>query len=195
MFGRETYVMENNSFPEIQERINIAYTLFSRYEAKIYSMIKYNSDNQFLIDDIYQELFISIVKYPPPKNISSPISYLWKCITHIIYNIRRQQKSEESRINNYIKQISNNTHDITSTPLAILLKNDNHHKLIEFIQKHLSPSEGRVLLEKIKHNSNNNEIALKLGIKCESVSRYYSNALSTLRSISIQNRKALEEFI
>ena len=62
----------------LQNRIDQAFQIFTKYEDFLRSIIYLNLQNHFSVDDIMQDFFIHLVKNPIPDNIDDIKGYLYK---------------------------------------------------------------------------------------------------------------------
>ena len=187
--------MQKSCLRRKEERISIANTLFSQYGTEISKMISFHIDDVYLAEDMYQNLFLSIIKYPPPEDLSDPKSYLWKAIFNNVNQMRYKQLNDDRKLVGYKKRLFDIPHDTTNDPLEILSMHESRNNLIEIIQKSLSPAEAKVVLEKLKHHTKTQEIASQLGIESRSVSHYFSTGIKKLRALLYSNERLLEEYV
>jgi DNA-directed RNA polymerase specialized sigma24 family protein len=68
--------MNQRVSPELQNGVGSACDLFSEHGTAIYTMILLHVNDKTQADDLYQELFLSIVKKPLPENLDAPLAYL-----------------------------------------------------------------------------------------------------------------------
>ena len=63
-----------------EENVAAALRVFSEHGKAISSMIAYHVEDPSTAEDLYQDLFMSLVKRPIPTHIKAPLAYLWRAI-------------------------------------------------------------------------------------------------------------------
>jgi len=66
---------------ELEERVKQAEDIFETYGDEIRAMISLNVKEQSMADDVFQDLFLSVVHKPIPPGIDRIEAYLCRIIT------------------------------------------------------------------------------------------------------------------
>lgn len=184
--------MEKATQLGIEERVDAAHALFSQHGTAIFGMIMFHVGDESRANDLYQDLFLSVVKHPFPKDLSNPMPYLWRAIANDVRDAMRKQESYDKKISHYLKQQIDHPLEVTTDPLEILAKHEHRLKLVEMVLKYLSPPEAKVIVEKLNYNLTNQEIASKLKIKSRSVARYLCTGIKKLKTI-LHSKERLQQ--
>ena len=174
--------MSDHAPESLQERVDAAGDLFSEHGTAIYMMITLHLNDKSLADDLYQELFLSVVKKPLPKGLETPLTYLWRVIANDVTDTMRKRSSYNKLLQKHVNRLLDSDSDDrhVATPLQILVSKEERCQLINVIHENLYACEANVLVEKLNHGSSTREIAAKLGLKDRSVSHYLSTGLKKL---------------
>ncbi|NQV34819.1 MAG: sigma-70 family RNA polymerase sigma factor [Phycisphaeraceae bacterium] len=167
----------------LQERVDAAGDLFSEHGTAIYMMITLHLSDKSLADDLYQELFLSVIKKPLPRDLETPVTYLWRVIANDVTDAMRKRRSYNELLQKHVNRLldSDSEDRHVATPLQLLVSKEERSQLISVIHENLYGCEANVLVEKLDHGSSTREIALKLGLKDRSVSHYLSTGLKKLK--------------
>ncbi|MCF7974153.1 MAG: sigma-70 family RNA polymerase sigma factor [Phycisphaerae bacterium] len=170
---------------DLQERVDCTYNLFAEHGPTLHAMILLHVNDKSLADDIYQDLFVYLVRKPLPKDLETPLTYLWRVVANDVKDAMRKDMCYRNMLKNYWShfQIGSDNH-CKEKVLQFLLAKEKHHILERIIlDSDLHLCETKALLEKLNHNSNIREIAERLGVKERTASHYLSTGLKKLRSL------------
>ncbi len=178
-----------------EDCIQSADTLFAQHGKTIYGMIFFHVGNENLADDLYQELFLELVNHPLPKNLPTPLSYLWRMIANDVRDAMRKQANYNAKIKRYFRHCRSSSYNSQLNPLDILSRMDSHRKLADAIEDNLSAHESKVMLEKISSDKTTKEIADMLHIKERSATRYLSMGSKKLRKLLSIKKHRLDDYL
>ena len=155
--------------------------IFSTYGGFIYAVIrsKINDDSQ--ANDLFQDVFISLVSRPPSGDVHNMKSYLYRVITHDIADNMRRVKKYHTKLNRYAERIRYSPGD--GDPQKILIRIEETNKIFDIIEKRLRHSEAHAIILRYKNHYETSKIAEIMNINIQSVSRYISVGLKKLREI------------
>ena len=166
----------------LQNRIDQAFQIFTKYEDFLRSIIYLNLQNHFSVDDIMQDFFIHLVKNPIPDNIDDIKGYLYKAIINDIIDMaRRNQRQEENMLKYTISYKKNVKQQIM--PERNIVKKDKLLKLLKLIKKHLPPYQANALFHYYFSDCNISKAAKKMKVDPNTLSRYVCTGLKKCRSL------------
>ncbi|MHC4571195.1 MAG: RNA polymerase sigma factor [Planctomycetota bacterium] len=158
--------------------VNYAAKIFSKYGDFIRGVIRYQVDNDAQADDLYQDLFLSLVSKPLPADIQNIKSYLYRAITNDAVDARRIEKYQ-ALMHKYAEYSNYSINK--SGPENALIEKEEMNKMFRLIEGWLPRSEAQAIILRYKHNYNTKEVAKKMKVNNRSVSRYISTGLYKVR--------------
>ena len=161
--------------------VNGADLIFSEYGDFIYAVIKSKINNDSQADDLFQDVFLSLISRPPSDNVQNMKSYLYRMITHDIADAIRRVKKYHTQLNRYAESLRYFPGD--GNLQGILIRIEETNKIFDIIEKRLRRSEARAIILKYKNHHDASKIAEIMNIDIQSVSRYISVGLKKLRDI------------
>jgi RNA polymerase sigma factor (sigma-70 family) len=187
--------MSDHVSETLQERVDLARKLFSEHGTAIYTMILMQVNDEFLADDLYQELFLSLVKKPLPSNLETPLTYLFRVIANDVIDAMRKRATDMNLQQKYLDRLAIESDDSGSeTALQILINREKREKLTEIIlRSDLHPCEAKTIIERLNRGSSTKEIARKLSINERSVSHYLSTGLKKLRLLLTSKQASVDD--
>ncbi len=165
---------------EVTRKVDIAARIFEEHKDFICNVIYTHLYNKELAEDIFQDIFLSLVSRPIDSNISNFKSYLYRTIKNDIIDAARKAKSYENRIHRFTenqKRITPKNND----PVSIIISTEKRRCLFKMVEENLSPSEARAIIHRHKEGLDLEETSEKMKIKKQSVSRYASVGIKKLR--------------
>lgn len=185
--------MENReSQKDLQSCLDAANRIFTEHGQAIWSMIHFHVNDPSTADDIYQNLFLSLVRRPIPYNDKAPLGYLWRAIANDVRDAARRRQSYGKMLTNYSSRKQECTKH-QADPLAALANMEMQTKLIEMIQQELSPQEARAVIDRYIGGESISDTAERINVNKRTVSHYLCTALKKLRHAAQENQDAKEE--
>ena len=161
--------------------VDRAAEIFSKYEDFILAVIRYRVGNDGQADDLFQDLFLSLVSKPIPPGIQNIKSYLYKAITNDIIDAARRVEKYKSLMHKYAEYFDYSINK--DTPKNALIEKEEINKMFKLIQGRLPRSEAQAITLRFGNNFNIKEIAKKMQVNSRTVSRYISVGLSKVRQL------------
>ena len=185
--------MENReNRTELENCLDVANRIFTEHGQAIWSMIHFHVNDPSTADDIYQNLFLSLVKRPIPYNDKAPLGYLWRAIANDVRDAARRRQSYGKMLTNYGSR-KQECAKHQADPLAALTNTETQAKLIEMIEQELSPQEARAVIERYIGGESISDTAEKINVNKRTVSHYLCTALKKLRNAAQENQDVKEE--
>ncbi len=162
-----------------QQTVEAAAEIIVEHSAFIRSIIRYKAQNEFQVEDLFQEFFLSLVRKPLPPNTRNVRSYLYRAITNDIIDTTRRQ----AKIRRYLKKYAQKNHICINkwTPEDALALVEEQDLLFRHLAGQLRRKEAEAVTLRYRDDCSIAEIAQKMGITKRSVSRYLSAGLRRLR--------------
>jgi DNA-directed RNA polymerase specialized sigma24 family protein len=126
--------------------LDVATKIFVEHGSAIRAMIRDRGVNKDEEQDIYDNLYLSLVCNPIPPSVTNTLAYLNTVIKNEIIDAARRRKRYREMIARYAgKRTDNEGHD---DPGDEIIREEEKRKIAEFVQRSLSPHEARAVLER-----------------------------------------------
>jgi RNA polymerase sigma factor (sigma-70 family) len=165
----------------VQDKVEMASQVFDKYSDMIRAAIYVNLGNSSHVDDIYQNLFLSLVNKPVPPHIKNVRGYLYKAVLHDILDLTKRTKNYRKRICNYGKYHMQFVRN--KKPQDDIIKEEEIEKLFKLIEKRLSSHENKAVMQRYRYDLDIAQAAEQMNINKRSYSRYLCVALKKIRQI------------
>ncbi|OHB59958.1 MAG: hypothetical protein A2167_06545 [Planctomycetes bacterium RBG_13_46_10] len=170
-----------NSNDKYRDNIELASQIFNEYGDFIRATVLARVDNRDQADDIYQDLFLSLVSKPIPENVNSIKSYLYRTINNDIADSVRRVQRYKTHIQKYNLKIMCS---INKTPFKnALVEDEQISKMFNLINEQLPKSSVQAITLRYRDGQDTTEVAKQMGVKSKSVSRYISIGIKKIRQI------------
>ncbi len=157
--------------------------IFEEHASYIRTVIRFHVKDDNLVDDIFQDFFLSLIAKPVPSGIKNVKGYLYRSITNDIVDTSRRAKRYRARIHRYAKHLELET--AKNRPEIHISKTEEIEKIFRTIKRHVSHSEAQAIELRHVNGYNIMETARKMGVKKRSVSRYLSVGLNKVRKVFV----------
>jgi len=172
---------------EVQNNTRIAAQVFDEYGNEIREMISFRVNDQSIVDDIYQDLFVSLVHRPIPPGTQNVKGYLRTAIKNDVLDEIFRTKSYHTRNRRYVEMHTEQVKFLDPEDAAIL--SEEIQKLLSIIERRLMPHEREAVIQRYRLNRNNNEAAEAMHIDRRSFSHYLCTGLKKVRRFARQSEK------
>lgn len=170
---------------DVQDKVKLTAEIFDKYGDTIRSFISLQTDNKSDIDDIYQNLFLSLVHKPVPSHVKNIVGYLYKAITNDIIDTVRRKKSYQIRISDYAICKRNSTIQVNLH--SIMTQAEDIKRTIQLIERQLPPHEAQAIIERYKYDHTTSQITKRMHINKRTLSRYLCTGLKKIRQLVSEN--------
>ena len=162
-----------------RSNVDSAARTFAEYGDFIYAIIYHKIKDDNTANDLYQDFFLSLVSSPIPAHVHNIKSYLYKAIQNDVIDASRRIQRYQTLMDKYAdyvnfsinKNCSGNAFDIEGQA----------GKIFKLIGGQLKPSEAKAIILRYRYNHSIEEVAQKMNVKKESVSRYICIGLNKIR--------------
>jgi RNA polymerase sigma-70 factor, ECF subfamily len=160
--------------------IRIIAQIFEEHGEYIRKIIYFKIQNESLVDDFFQECFLSLIQKPLPyQNIKNIKSYLFRVIHNDMIDAVRRIERHKISLSRYLEEVKSES--LKDNPENILIESEERDRMFDKIEKHLSDREAQAITLRYRDNYTNQEMAKKLGVKSSSISRYICTGLKKAR--------------
>ncbi len=162
----------------VHNRVRIATEIFVEHENYIKKVIRSKVYDHQLERDLYQEFFLTLVKTPIPNTVKNIRGYLYMILTRDIIDASRQEIRYKKNIQKYAE---NHRHRKFYIEQDTIENRDEISKVFDAMSNYLSEREMDAVVLRYKLDYTTQEVAEKLSVKPQTVSRYVSVSLSKIR--------------
>jgi RNA polymerase sigma factor (sigma-70 family) len=162
-----------------QKNVGPASEIIAKYSDFIHMVIYSQVKNKSRVDDIFQDLFLSLVAKPIPHDVKNIKSYLYKAISNDIVDTQRQSERYKEQIKKYKER--RNFSINKSRPENALIKDEQMNKMFDLLKGRLTSTQSQAIALRYGANHTIQEVAEKMGVKATSVSRYICTGLRRMR--------------
>lgn len=170
---------------EIRNNMRIAAQIFDEYGNVIREMIRYQANNESIVDDIYQELFVSLVHKPIPPGIRNIKGYLRIAVKNDVLDEAFRTRNYQNRNRRYAALHSEQGKN--HNPENVVSLSEEIQKLFSIIERRLMPHEREAVIQRYHFDRDNNEAAEAMSVNKRSFSHYLSTGLKKIRRFTLEN--------
>ena len=162
-----------------EERVKQAEDIFETYGDEIRAMISLNVKEQSMADDIFQNLFLSVVHKPIPPHINRIGAYLYRIIANDVIDETRKANGYHHVVRGY-GQCKN--HQTTQEPPDDgAIEVEDVHKMLQLIKRHLPSREAEAAICRHVYGKNVSDGAKEMNVDSRTFSRYLSRGKRRIR--------------
>ena len=173
---------EHGRVSPVDNGLKQAEDIFAEYGKFILSVIQSKVKDTEVVDDLFQDFFLSLVRKPLSADIKNIKAYLYRSISNdFIDHIRRTKyRKLEIRYDELQHVFAED-----SEAEKKLSNNEQAVKIFKLIDQKLPSSESKAIKLRYKGNQDITEIAKHMKITKRSVARYVSSGIRTIREYVI----------
>ncbi|AQT68659.1 RNA polymerase sigma factor SigX [Anaerohalosphaera lusitana] len=160
----------------------------NQYGGFIYRVICSRVTDRSLVNDVYQDFYLSLVHKPVPPDVRKMESYLYRRIANHIADTYRKIKRHRDLLQNYSEFLKIQGDEDTSS-------NDyckEADRVLSKAKNCLSQREYDAIIMKYKQSCAVKDIARSMGVQRESASRYLYKGLRKIRK-AVENSSLGQE--
>ena len=167
------------------ENVNHVAKIFEENSDMIRSAIRSQVNDKSIIDDIFQNLFLSLVHNPVPSNIENIKAYIRQAVRNDVIDSAIKKRCQRIREQRYagMYMVSIRYDD----PQDSVSMCDVIQHLFEIIENRLPAYEAKAIIQKYRYNRDDGEAAEVLGISRRSFSHYLCTGLKRIRRYILEN--------
>jgi RNA polymerase sigma factor (sigma-70 family) len=162
--------------------VEAAAGIFAEYGGFIRAVIGFQTHHKSEEEDLFQAFFLALIRRPMPADVQNIKSYLYQAITNHVRDFVRRRARYCAAVKKYAKEIRI---PINNCPAENVLIEDTEEKnaIIVSFARHLQQRQAQAFLLRYRDHFSIREIAVKMGVKGRTVSRYLSDSIRTLRKV------------
>jgi RNA polymerase sigma factor (sigma-70 family) len=172
--------MQCNS--ELDENVRRAGEIFDEYGNAIQAFVRFHVGDDAQVDDIFQSLFLSLVRNPVPPAVENMKSYLYRAVCNDVRDAARRRKSYQARILRY-SQYLNSRIVLEETPEDAAIMAEDREQMFEMIERQLPAREAQAVILRYRYGHSIAESAERMRIRKKSLSRYLCMGLKKIRQL------------
>jgi RNA polymerase sigma factor (sigma-70 family) len=178
---------------EVQKRVELAAEIFEKHGATIRAFINHHVNGSTEADDIYQTLFLSLVRRPVPLHVQNVVGYLYRAIQNDAIDAARRRKSYQDLISRYADDPMHNT--VQEDVQSMVIEAEDAQRTVQTIKRHLRHHEAQAIIERYGCNHNSHDVTETTRIKKRTLSRYVCTGLKKLRQIIQEGEGGMDAFL
>ena len=156
----------------------LASRIYHEHREFIRRIISVNTKNQNDADDIFQNLFLSLIN-KPPRNENNIRAYLYRIVINDCIDATRRANMQRSKMNEYA--MVQRSVQSKVDPSELIIKSEEIEKIFTLIDRRLPSHLAYAIRLRYKDNRDNGKIAETMDINRSSVRRYISIGLKKIR--------------
>lgn len=162
-----------------QKRVDLATWIFAEHGSAIRAMIRQHVTCQEEEDEVYQNLYLSLVCSPPLEPPANIPAYLNTVIRNDVIDAVRQRRSHQQMVSKYAMW---QTHDeVEDAPDDRVTQAEEVQRITGLVGKLLPAREARAVIERYVYGHSMTDIAQHMRVKERTVSRYACVGIRRIR--------------
>jgi RNA polymerase sigma factor (sigma-70 family) len=137
-------------------------------------------------DEVYQNLYLSVVCNPPPEPLDNVPAYLNTAIRNDIIDAVRQRKSRQEMVSRYV--MSRARDEMAAAPDDRATQVEEVRRITGLVGKLLPAHEARAVIERYVYGHSTTEVASRMQVKERTVARYTCTGLRRIRQAVSRHR-------
>ncbi|MHC4433475.1 MAG: RNA polymerase sigma factor [Planctomycetota bacterium] len=172
---------------ETRERVKRAEDIFETYGDEIRAMISLNVKEQSRADDVFQNLFLSVVHKPIPTHVERIEAYLYRIITNDIIDETRKTNGYHELVRGYGQHNSRRMRQ--ESPGGDAIEVEDVRKMLQLIERQLPPREAEAVIRRHVYGDDVSDGAREMNVDTRTFSRYLSRARRRIRRLFGKGKK------
>ncbi|MHC4155558.1 MAG: RNA polymerase sigma factor [Planctomycetota bacterium] len=177
--GRKALKRGTEAEMDVRKNVRHAAEIFDRYGEEVEALIRFQVQDESSIDDIFQNLFLSLVNNPIPPGISNVKGYLYRAVTHDIIDSMRRARNYQSQASKIAERRQYVT--LEDSPESTVIEVEQLDQLSELIKERLPRCEAEAVVLTCIDELDAGEAARRMGVNRRTVSRYKCIGLRKIR--------------
>ena len=162
----------------------MATRIFAEHGSAIGAMIRRHVTRKEEEEEVYQNLYLSLVCNPPPQPLVNVLGYLNTVIRNDIIDAVRQRKSHQEMVCRYAMHQTRD--EVEDAPEDRVTQTEEVQRITDLVGKLLPAREAAVVIERYVYDHSTTDIAMHMRVKERTVSRYACVGLKRIREAVLQ---------
>jgi len=168
------------------KRVDLATQIFAEHEPVIRAMIRQYATDPEEEDEIYQNLYLSLVCHPPPQPLLHVPAYLNTVIRNDIIDMIRRRKGEVEIVSQYATaQVRD---ELEESPEERLVQAEDIEYVTGLMSKLLPAREAVAVMGRYVYGHDLTDLASHMQVKERTVSRYACLGIKRIREAVLKGR-------
>ena len=176
-------ILSGGNGEDIPARVERAGEVFDTYGAEIRAMIEFHLKDRSIVDDVFQDFFVSIIKRPIPPEIKNVRAYIFRAITNNVVDRFRQKRNHAEKTQIYAE--SRKHRAVQKDPQNVAIQAEEIAEMFWLIENRLPRRQARAVVE--RYGLGTSDTATRLCVDRRSVSRYATEAIRKMRILVAQD--------
>ncbi len=183
----ECTMLEVENKTGTEERVRRAEDIFETYGDEIRAMISLNVEEQSMADDIFQNLFLSVIHSPIPAGIDRIESYLYRVITNDVIDETRKTKGYHNLVRRYGRH---NKRRMSQEPADNdVIEVEDARKMLQLIERQLPSREAEAILRKHVYGKDIGDGAREMNVDGRTFTQYLTRGKKRIRQLIGKGRE------
>ena len=161
------------------EKVTLATRIFAEHGSAIRGMIRLHVTRPEEEDEVYQNLYLSLVCNPPPQPLTNVSAYLSTVIRNDIIDAVRRRRSQQELVSRYA--MSQTWSEVEEAPDERVTRTEEVQRVTDLVAKLLPAHEATAVIERYVYGHSTTDIASHMRVKERTVSRYACVGLRRIR--------------
>ncbi len=161
------------------ERVALATQIFAEQGTAIRALIRLHVTRPEEEDEVYQNLYLSLVCNPPPQPLTNVSAYLSTVIRNDIIDAVRRRKSQQELVSRYA--MCQTWSEVEEAPDERVTRTEEVQRVTDLVAKLLPAHEATAVIERYVYGRSTTDIALHMQVKARTVARYTCVGLKRIR--------------
>ena len=161
------------------EKVALATRIFAEYGTAIRALIRLYVTRPEEEDEVYQNLYLSLVCNPPPQPLTNVSAYLSTVIRNDIIDAVRRRKSQQELVSRYA--MSQTWSEVEEAPDERVTRTEEVQRVTDLVAKLLPAHEATAVIARYVYGHSTTDIAAHMRVKARTVSRYTCVGLKRIR--------------
>jgi RNA polymerase sigma factor (sigma-70 family) len=162
------------------ENVALATLIFTEYESVIRTLIRLHVPGREEQDEVYQNLYLSLVCNPPPQPLNNVPAYLSAVIRSDIIDAVRRRRSLQELVSCYAR--SGTWDPVERPPEERMAQTEEVRRITDLVADLLPAREATAVIQRYVYGHSTTDVASRMRVKERTVSRYACLGLRRIRA-------------
>ncbi len=149
-------------------------------------MISLNVKEQSAADDVFQDLFLSIVRTPVPADVDRVTSYLYRVVTNDVIDEARRSRNYSEFVRDYRER--GNHRAAHEGPEQNVMAVEETSAMLRSLRKRLPFHEAEAFIQRYYHENEGRDAARIMDVDSKTYSQYLYRGTSRIRRLHRKKR-------
>ena len=159
--------------------------IFAENNSFIRSAIRFHVSDEAERDDLFQELFLSLIASPVPADVKNIKGFLFRVIAFRAKDAFRRKSTYQKKLCGYAENCKLPSE---IKPESNAVKAEELEKVLNMVRTRLPKHEAAAISLAFRDDSSNIKAAKSMGLKTETINRYVCTGIKKLSSILKKER-------